>query len=355
MGLGKNNLGDDLQLVLMLEGDNTAHVVHNPDDLTQDTLQFAIDNLSGHTSTIYQQKRIVIRPDSKTGEYAVDLYPVKYKVTQATANGYATLLNIEAGAPTVNLINAPLQTLRSDSGDLHATYNAVYDCIYRSPMQVGVVQYQAGMPQDGYGEKTLPVSNLLNLSKNVDVYTVDSTGAVEYLLDYPVFQQGRTYQFRVSVYEDYIYNNDPTSSTDRVRLNGGQLKIYNGFKSGENTATAIYPLNEAGEANIQVEVDNLSLLATGSDALRTLDLSIEREGGSIDYRAIRGFVTGNYVENGDIRAVTADIKVLDVLRDPPGSGSSCSLEKGASYKSVNPFAITLKAGDQVQLVLYLYL
>lgn len=344
LGLGKNNLGDDLQLVLMLEGDNTAHVVHNPDDLTQDTLQFAIDNLSGHTSTIYQQKRIVIRPDSKTGEYAVDLYPVKYKVTQATANGYATLLNIEAGAPTVNLINAPLQTLRSDSGDLHATYNAVYDCIYRSPMQVGVVQYQAGMPQDGYGEKTLPVSNLLNLSKNVDVYTVDSTGAVEYLLDYPVFQQGRTYQFRVSVYEDYIYNNDPTSSTDRVRLNGGQLKIYNGFKSGENTATAIYPLNEAGEANIQVEVDNLSLLATGSDALRTLDLSIEREGGSIDYRAIRGFVTGNYVENGDIRAVTADIKVLDVLRDPPGSGSSCSLEKGASYKSVNPFAITLKAG-----------
>ena len=340
LGLGKNNLGDDLQLVLMLEGDNTAHVVHNPDDLTQDSLHFAVDN----TQTIYELKRIIIRPDSKTGEYATDLFPVKYKVVQATANGYATLLNIEAGAPTVNLINAPLQTLRSDSGDLHATYNAVYDCIYRSPMQVGVVQYQAGMPQDGYGEKTLPVSNLLNLSKSVDIYTIDSTGAVEYLLDYPVFQQGRTYQFRVSVYEDYNYNNDPTSSTDRVRLNGGQLKIYNGFKSGGNTATATYPLNEAGEANIQVEVDNLSLLATGTNALRTLDLSIEREGGSLDYQALRGFVTGNYVENGDIRAVTADIKVLDVLRDPPGSGSSCSLEKGASYKSVNPFAITLKAG-----------
>ena len=341
LGLGKNNLGDDLQLVLMLEGDNTAHVVHNPDDLTQDSLHFAVDN----TQTIYELKRIIIRPDSKTGEYAADLFPVKYKVVQATANGYATLLNIAAGAPTLDLINAPLQTLRSDSGDLHATYNAVYDCIYRSPMEVGIVQLQAGMPQEGYGEKTLPVSNLLNLSKSVDAYTVDSLGRVNYLLEYPIFQQGRTYQFRVSVYEDYYYNNDPFSSgTDRVRLNGGKLKIYNGFKSGENTATAIYPLNEAGEANIQVEVDNLSLLATGTNALRTLDLSIEREGGSLDYQALRGFVTGNYVENGDIRAVTADIKVLDVLRDPPGSGSSCSLEKGASYKSVNPFAITLKAG-----------
>ena len=341
LGLGKNNLGDDLQLVLMLEGDNTAHVVHNPDDLTQDSLHFAVDN----TQTIYELKRIIIRPDSKTGEYATDLFPVKYKVVQATANGYATLLNIAAGAPTLDLINAPLQTLRSDSGDLHATYNAVYDCIYRSPMEVGIVQLQAGMPQEGYGEKTLPVSNLLNLSKSVDAYTVDSLGRVNYLLEYPIFQQGRTYQFRVSVYEDYYYNNDPFSSgTDRVRLNGGKLKVYNGFKSGDNTATATYPLNEAGEANIQVEVDNLSLLATGTNALRTLDLSIEREGGSLDYQALRGFVTGNYVENGDIRAVTADIKVLDVLRDPPGSGSSCSLEKGASYKSVNPFAITLKAG-----------
>ena len=341
LGLGKNNLGDDLQLVLMLEGDNTAHVVHNPDDLTQDSLHFAVDN----TQTIYELKRIIIRPDSKTGEYATDLFPVKYKVVQATANGYATLLNIAAGAPTLDLINAPLQTLRSDSGDLHATYNAVYDCIYRSPMEVGIVQLQAGMPQEGYGEKTMPVSNLLNLSKSVDAYTVDSLGRVNYLLEYPIFQQGRTYQFRVSVYEDYYYNNDPFSSgTDRVRLNGGKLKVYNGFKSGENTATATYPLNEAGEANIQVEVDNLSLLATGTNALRTLDLSIEREGGSLDYQALRGFVTGNYVENGDLRAVTADIRVFDVLRDPPGSGSSCSLEKGASYKSVNPFAITLKAG-----------
>ncbi len=341
LGLGKNNLGDDLQLVLMLEGDNTAHVVHNPDDLTQDSLHFAVDN----TQTIYELKRIIIRPDSKTGEYATDLFPVKYKVVQATANGYATLLNIAAGAPTLDLINAPLQTLRSDSGDLHATYNAVYDCIYRSPMEVDIVQLQAGMPQKGYGEKTLPVSNLLNLSKSVDAYTVDSIGKVNYLLEYPIFQQGRTYQFRVSVYENYYYNNDPfSSSTDRVRLNGGKLKVYNGFKSGGNTATATYPLNEAGEANIQVEVDNLSLLATGTNALRTLDLSIEREGGSLDYQALRGFVTGNYVENGDLRAVTADIRVFDVLRDPPGSGSSCTLEKGASYKSVNPFAITLKAG-----------
>ena len=340
LGLGTNNLGDDLQLVLMLEGDNTAHVVHDPDDLTRDTIHRSVDG----TQTIFELKRIIIRPDSKTGEYATDLFPVKYKVVQATAKGYATLLSIESGAPTFDLTNAPLQTLRSDSGELHATYNAVYDCIYRSPMQVGVVQYQAGMALEGYGEKTLPVSNLLNLSKSVDAYTVNSSGTVDYLLDYPVFQQGRTYQFRVSVYEDYFYNNDPSTKPDRIRLSGGNLKMFNGFKSGENTVTATYPLNEDGEANIQVEVDNLSLQATGTEALRSLDLSLERDGCSIDCQAVRGYVTGNHVENGDLRALTADIRVLDVLRDPPGGGSSCSLEKGATYKSTNPFAISLKAG-----------
>ena len=340
LGLGTNNLGDDLQLVLMLEGDNTAHVVHDPDDLTRDTIHRSVDG----TQTIFELKRIIIRPDSKTGEYATDLFPVKYKVVQATAKGYATLLSIESGAPTFDLTNAPLQTLRSDSGELHTTYNAVYDCIYRSPMQVGVVQYQAGMALEGYGEKTLPVSNLLNLSKSVDAYTVNSSGTVDYLLDYPVFQQGRTYQFRVSVYEDYFYNNDPSTKPDRIRLSGGNLKMFNGFKSGENTVTATYPLNEDGEANIQVEVDNLSLQATGIEALRSLDLSLERDGCSIDCQAVRGYVTGNHVENGDLRAVTADIRVLDVLRDPPGGGSSCSLEKGATYKSTNPFAISLKAG-----------
>ena len=340
LGLGTNNLGDDLQLVLMLEGDNTAHVVHDPDDLTRDTIHRSVDG----TQTIFELKRIIIRPDSKTGEYATDLFPVKYKVVQATAKGYATLLSIESGAPTFDLTNAPLQTLRSDSGELHATYNAVYDCIYRSPMLVGVVQYQAGMALEGYGEKTLPVSNLLNLSKSVDAYTVNSSGTVDYLLDYPVFQQGRTYQFRVSVYEDYFYNNDPSTKPDRIRLSGGNLKMFNGFKSGENTVTATYPLNEDGEANIQVEVDNLSLQATGTEALRSLDLSLERDGCSIDCQAVRGYVTGNHVENGDLRAVTADIRVLDVLRDPPGGGSSCSLEKGATYKSTNPFAISLKAG-----------
>ena len=343
LGFGRNNLGDNLQFVLQLDGDNTAHIVHNPDDLTQDTLHFTVDS----TQIIYEQKRIIIRPNIRTGEYAVDLFPVKYKVTQATATGYATLLDVQAGVPSFDLTNAPLTVLHSDSLDRHATFNARFDRIYRNPMQVGMIQLMYGMAQDGLGEETLGVSSMVNQSRKIPLYRKDSTGTVRYIFGYPIFQQGRTYQFRVGVYEDYYYNNNRQNTRDRVRLSGGSLKVYNGFKAGGTTATAAYPLDEKGEAMIQVEVDNLNLLATGVNALRALDLSVEREGNNTDYCAVRGFVTGNVMENGDLRAMDANIKILDVLRDPPGSGSSCYLEKGATYKSNNTWSISWKAGVNI--------
>ena len=345
LGFGKNNLGDDLQLVLMLDGDNTAHIVHDPDDLTRDTLQFAVDNLSGHTATIYEKKRIIIRPDSKTGEYAVDLFPVKYKVVQATAKGYASLLDVQAGVPTIDLVMAPLTLHHSDSSGREATYNARFDRIYRNPMQVGLKQYMYGMEQDGFGEQKLNVSGFSSLIGTVVLYEKDPNGQIKYLFDYPIFQQGRTYQFKVGVYEDYYYNNDILEKLDRVRLGGGTLKTFNGFQ--KNTKTTTYPLDEKGEAVFNIEVDNLNLMATGTNALRSLDLSVGREGYSMDFHAVRGFVTGNVVENGDIRAADADIKILDILRDPPGSGSSCYLEKGATYKSTATMNFSWKLGINI--------
>ncbi|MBP5259029.1 MAG: hypothetical protein J6Z12_00105, partial [Paludibacteraceae bacterium] len=116
-GLGRNNLGDNLQLVLQLEGDNTAQLVHDPDDLDRDTLQVRVNHVVyqpgadslvvGSTQVLFEKKRITIHPDPQTGEFAVDLFPVKYKVVQATATGYATLFGSEQGSETFDLTEAP--------------------------------------------------------------------------------------------------------------------------------------------------------------------------------------------------------------------------------------------------------
>ena len=107
-GLSRNNIGDNLQLVLELEGDNIAYIVRDPEDLTRDTLEYTI----GATQIHYQHKRIVINPDPITGEYEADLFPTKYKVVQATAQGYATLFAQGKTSETIDLSNTEPGKLR---------------------------------------------------------------------------------------------------------------------------------------------------------------------------------------------------------------------------------------------------
>ena len=210
-GLGKNNLGDDLQLVLQLEGDNTAHFVHDPNDLTRDTVMQKVEHtlyktsatastvanadnsrVVGQTNTLFEKKRIIIQPDIETGEFQVDLFPVKYKVVQATAKGYATLFASGSGSDVVDLTNASLTDYTAvydhdkdsvlvnvsssvapesqqsvaipwgsevyDGDSTH--YNALYNRIYHNPVQVELTQLLYGLEREGYGEPSMEVSNI---------------------------------------------------------------------------------------------------------------------------------------------------------------------------------------------------
>ena len=76
--MSKNNLGDNIQLVLELEGDNISWIVRDPNALTKDTLEFAVvhnvyDSVGnadsvGVTRVHYQKKRILIDVDPATGK-----------------------------------------------------------------------------------------------------------------------------------------------------------------------------------------------------------------------------------------------------------------------------------------------
>ncbi|MBQ7648191.1 MAG: carboxypeptidase regulatory-like domain-containing protein, partial [Paludibacteraceae bacterium] len=222
-GVGKNNLGDNLQLVLQLEGDNTAHFVHDPNDLSRDTIRqttphiiYSTDTLAaekertmGSTQVILEKKRIIVQPDVTTGEFAVDLFPVKYKVVQATANGYATLFTNGQGSETFDLTNAPLQKYVSvydatenklteiytqgDSKGRASVYdlprstplyngdsiafNAVYDRIYHAPVEVSLKQVLYGMEKNGYGEEEMEVSGMdIRNKEKVRLYETQADG-----------------------------------------------------------------------------------------------------------------------------------------------------------------------------------
>ena len=361
-GLGKNNLGDDLQLVLQLEGDNTAQIVHDPKDLTRDTLHQHI----GKTNTYFEKKRIIIRPDIATGEYAVDLFPAKYKVVQATAKGYATLFASGQGAETFDLTNAPKDTFEAvyffdkdsvlvegrrdgkvvseESYIAHARgvlqdgqtvrYNAVYDRIYHSPVKIHMTQLIYGLERDGIGEPTMQASTMQNDGDTVELYTSFSlpngTKEVHYLLGYPVFYNKRNYQFVASAYEDYFYNNDAQAgSLDRVPLRGGKVQIHNGL---QGTGPAVsYTLDGRGKSSIVLPVDNLDVTFTGAMALRTVTAALEYEKNIVETEVFRGYIVGDKVQENTLHSTPFGITLFDVARNPGGTGSSSWIESGTTY------------------------
>lgn len=342
-GLGKNNLGDNLQLVLQLEGDNTAQLVHDPDDLSRDTMQQQVSYTDINakqvvTNTLFEKKRIILQPDPRTGEYAVDLFPTKYKVVQATATGYATLFAAGQGAETFDLTNAPLTiihdtlTTNTNSNKQYTTaYNAVYDRIYHNPVVVGLSQILYGIERKGYGEAEMEFSSIRSQSDKVAMYTEQSDGTVNYLMGYPVFLSGRKYQFVARAYEEYFYNNNRNGGVvDRVAQRGGEVTIHNGLHSQMDTLQ--FALDEKGENRaVWLTVDQIDVNNSGTNALRNVSTLLKTEGTAVETTVFSAFVSGVDFESGNLTDTESSIVLLDIIRDPAGMGSTAWVDAGSTY------------------------
>ena len=315
-GLSTNYLGDDLKMVFELEGDNISQIVHLQNDPERDTLLQTIDS----TRTLFEKKRITVYPDRRTGEYAVDIFPVRYKITQATARGYATLFGNGKTSETLDLSDAAHNDLISVFNNDTVHYNESYSITYHNPINISCTQLRYGMEVGYYGEETMRRKNIKNEQITVPLVFKDSVGAYTYLFGAPVFAMDN-YSFRITAHEDYYYNNNPSEPLhEEVRIKGGTLKVYNGLYNAENTKIDSYQLDDNGQKDITIPVNYVSFLKTGEHALRVLDLSVEYRGQFIESQPIRAYVTGNKVKGRDFVASThGDIVLLDILRDPPGS------------------------------------
>lgn len=360
-GLSKNNLGDDLKIVLELEGDNTSFIVHLTDDPNKDSLHYHIPHLTyaaathqpvdtvGATAVEYQHKRIIIAPDAKTGEYAADLFPVKYKIVQATAKGYASLFSDGSAAQTIDLTAAPVHadTLRRDT--VYALRNAAYSLTYRSPINISCLQMRYGMVQNFYGEQTMSRQNIAGEQITVPLVEQTAEGDIKYLFGNPVFSSDK-YDFRITVHEDYYYNNVPTGKHEEVRIRGGEVKVYNGLNALETPDIQTYVLNQNGETDITLDVNNISIGQPDDPGLRRLDISVAVENDYIEKQAFKAYITGNRAKGRNfITSTHAITHLLDVLRDPPGSKSYAYIEAGTTYKYNYTYDFTIQFGLDVSI------
>ena len=228
-------------------------------------------------------------------------------------------------------VRAPRGTLRDRQS---VTYNAVYDRIYHSPAKIHMTQLIYGMEKEGLGEPTMLTSAMTNDVDTVPLYTLiertNHTKVVQYLLGYPVYINKRSYQFTAAAYEEYYYNNDSEAGAlTRVPLRGGKVRIHNGLHS---TGAAVpYNLDEQGRCTVLLTVDNLDVTFTGNMALRTVTAALEYEGNVVESEVFRGYITGEKLQSTTLHATEADINVLDIVRNPGGTGSNAWVESGATY------------------------
>lgn len=333
--LSKNNLGDNIQLKLTLQGNSTANLSVVKAD---STMRHQV-SLAGCTNQVsYEKDQILIYPNVKTGEYYAWLYPEKYKVEKVSVEGHGDLLK---GAEELDLTNKldlqtdEYKTTYTDASNVehdtiyYLSYHDQYSCTYRAKPALTYKQLKrkGGEALDYFGDKTFTM--MTQTGDNVEITLYDEG---EYLFGCPVFHMA-TYYFKVFSHEDYFYNDVRTGDdvrVDQVPTEGGDLRITNNMQ--ENSASEYVTLDETGTAEVAITVNSPDI---GGNFLgkKTLEFVV----GETEAPQLTAIVLGMRVR-GNSYVTAGPVRLFNILRDPPGSNSYAYCEKGQTYTYYSSYA-----------------
>ncbi len=375
--LSHNNLGDSLKMELTLEGDNASRLVFDIQDRTlkeRDEVFLhekanAKDKQFVHQTKVHTTlNRKVVYPDVHTGEYEVMLPPVKWKIQQITASGYATLFQDGQIGDVIDLSDSLTEHKITKKGEWETAsykvtdpveeYYALYNRIYHSPVRIEYRQ-QGFDDFDYFGEHYYSFANLGGAKEKLALaYGVRKQGWPEgkrdsmethYTFGYPVFNIDRKYGFTISATEKYYYNNNPKSDTiDVVHLEGGVVTIHNGMVSATHRDTV--HLDSIGQANYTIEAAQTPYLLTGDDALSTVSMSLEMDGTHYEAEPLKAYVLNVKPKTGAPEILSFSTpQLLDILRDPPGGSSKATISKGSTMKYAYTMDMSWQMGVDINL------
>ena len=360
--LSRNNLGSGLKMVLTLEGDNSSWLVYDnlhPNVSEHDTVFVHNNNDASQTyltKVHTNRKRMVVMPDSLTGEYNLYLPPVRWKVQQVYNDGYSTLFQDGMVSEVIDLTDCTTAVADTVQGlfltpkgtevrDPIVRYHAKYNRIYHAPVEL--LRKQITYDKFDYvGEKVYVAQCVDGTKSKVPLVYEDanSPDGVTYTFGYPVFNLNRTYPIRLSAVERYYWNNHTQSDTvDVVKVGGGKVIVHNGLK--DNTHREEVTLDGNGEGVFNLQAEQMTRLLTGDDALRTVTFTLEQDGSTFETTPIKGYLLNYFAlqEGKDLLGIGTPL-LVDILRDPPGGGSSATLHRGSTMDYGYSMDLTLKAG-----------
>lgn len=340
LNAGKEVTGNSVQFVPATE---VRHF-----DIATQSVQSPAQTGAGTTDAA---STITIITDSLSGEFAVKLPPLDYRIQSIKVRSNPDLKFSSVQFPEVlNATNVDFAYKDSlEAGGPYFEYNTNYKLAYISEPKFSIID-KSGAP-GAYGEKVFSYYENEDdeEEKSFDLYTA-TDGNVHYTYDYPIFMQMNRYKMSVDGYEEY-HNYDANRQkplVSKVPLEGVTVTISNEMAAGN------YISLETGEL-IQV-VDNVfELDSVGHadyvfdagfprvSAPHTLTMSASFKVGGQDYPwqpegtadgTFRGIVLGNRTYGSNFVTAGPD-RVIMVLRDPPGSKSSSSWSKGTTISTTH--------------------
>ena len=348
--LSTNNLADSIKVQLTFE--NAAYkVAVKPHIDVLDHFKPANQKKALNNEVLFQDNKITISVNQKTGEFVADVFPVSYS-KKVIVPGYEG--KVSGANEILDLSNAFVDNTSVhnyiDSTEVDGAWEKVAraDTVHYNMMQkhqatvepqIQIVQMdQGGNELPYFGEKTTFGMTADGKRADVDLYN-EETGT--YLLGRPAFAQNTNYTLKASVFEGYAYYD----AIGKVKSDVPMDKVPTpdavvSFKATMYQTDAVdVETDSVGVAMFTFPCLKIELTDATADITATGKVGVDDSAISFDWEnPLNGVVVLGIQTTGSSFVTAGPNKMLTVLRDPPGSHSYSYLEKGTSFTETSSYS-----------------
>ncbi|MBR6188501.1 MAG: hypothetical protein IKQ59_06030 [Prevotella sp.] len=333
---------------------------------TEDVNSQTIRQGGGENQNPDLARKVIIKTDPKTGEFAALLPPIDYRVESIEIESNQDITF--DGLPII-YANDPLDTT-TDSLMLENGTKKEFEYVakliqsyYTEPV---LEVTQKDRNDDSFGEQTYTyIDTKTQENTKLTLYTAADGSPVSYTYGFPIFQQMKQYTFNVRGYETYVNNDDaqnpvvyevplqnvPVTFTNQMGTGQGvvidatqtaESDDNDGDLAGEAIADQLM-LDENGQGQYQWQAGFPNIT---SPYTRTLAATYQHNDKSYTWTGVNtpnslsGIVIGALPTGSNFVTAGPD-KVEMIIRDPAGSGSSAFWETGQSVTQTETQTITV--------------
>jgi hypothetical protein len=293
-------------------------------------------------------KNISFTTDAETGEYSIEVIPEKFKPSSQTAISNANyIFNTDKDLALIDMSSQFFKYSEVDSifnkgnlgkmvfnrVDTVSTYNKREDWIYRTQPSLEM--------QNASGGKIISETSFIydNGVTKVPISTANETGgSIVYPFGKPIFNFAYVYSAKFLAFEEYVNNDKLTDNVDRVPVTDGVLLINNDLALTDKQIQGGF--NDQGIANYSFTADFPNI---ASPYTRIMNITLKTPSANIQLPQLEAYILGGK-PTGNNFVTTGPTEVDFILRDPPGSNSSSTLEKG--FTSSKSASKTIANGEE---------